>query len=390
MSTKIYQNKLVLFLFLMCTINFTNTKNYKVLFCVSKFPHVAQPFIIDQIIGLIDKGQEIAIHAFMPHNESETYQKEVDEYNLLSYTTYGATIPNLHEVDIVYVQLGNHGPKVLKQLQQCSRKPKFVLCFQGDDATRYLKDDPNIYDEVFKEADCVVPICNYLKSKLLKVGCPKKKIFTYYLGIDIEKFQFNPDRFKNDKQITLLSVGRITPKKGFQYVIESLPTLQKEYPSITYHIIGDARETEQEYKQYLIDLVKEKKLKETVVFKGWLPHEKVAEAMSQADIFLLTSTPDQYGAEEGLPTVLKEAMAIGIPVIATKHAGNSELITHGKTGFLLKEPLPKAISTTITYILHNKTKIFTLAQKARTVIENKFNIKTQIDILNNKFIELIN
>src|SRR5579872_5831732 len=103
------------------------------------------------------------------------------------------------------------------------------------------------------------------------------------------------------------------------------------YPNVEFLIVGDGPE-----RANLEKLIKSLNLQNHVILCGWKTQEEVIELLNESHIFVLPSIKSADGNEEGIPNALKEAMAMGLPVIATFHAGNNELIRDGITGYLVQ------------------------------------------------------
>src|SRR5947207_9423169 len=104
------------------------------------------------------------------------------------------------------------------------------------------------------------------------------------------------------------------------------------YPNVRYTIVGDGPE-----RNNLEQLILSLKLHNNIILSGWKTQDEVACLLDQSHIFLLPSIKAADGNEEGIPNALKEAMAMGLPVIATHHAGNAELIKDGVSGYLVPQ-----------------------------------------------------
>ena len=128
-------------------------------------------------------------------------------------------------------------------------------------------------------------------------------------------------------------------------------------------------------------LVSRKDLANRVRFEGLVDRVGVARLMSKADVFVHHSVTPDDGSMEGLPTVLMEAMATGLPVLSTIHAGIPELVTNGVDGFLVAE---RDVDEYVDRMDALATLDGRSGKRARAKIENTFNMKTQ----NEKLIDI--
>lgn len=139
-------------------------------------------------------------------------------------------------------------------------------------------------------------------------------------------------------KFVITSVGRITHLKGYQYLIQALPTVLKVLPDTELWLIGDGTDLPR-LKNIASDLGVENHI------HFWGQQENVGDWLQKSDLFVLPSLV------EAMPTVILEAMACGVPVIASKLPGLEEIITEGRTGWLIPPKSPSYISDKIITVL---------------------------------------
>jgi len=164
-------------------------------------------------------------------------------------------------------------------------------------------------------------VANSHGLKLLAEKTWNGKIDVIYNGIDTEKF--NP-RKSNHKNLVILTVARLIPRKGLDYLIKSIPNIVKKNKNIELRIIGEGSE-----KKKLVELAKELGIKKYVKFVGYVPHKKLPKHYRNSDVFIL---PSLY---EGMSNTVLEALASGLPIITTNTGGTKELID--KNGIIIKK-----------------------------------------------------
>ncbi len=131
--------------------------------------------------------------------------------------------------------------------------------------------------------------------------------------------------------------------KGVIYLVQAVRILiDKGLRNIKVLIVGDGSE-----KRYLEELVKKLGLEDYIVFVGKVPHDKIPEYMASADLFVLPSLSEGFG------NVVPEAMAMGLPIIASKVGGLPWIIKDGDNGFLVEPRNPHEIAEKITFLLFN-------------------------------------
>lgn len=242
--------------------------------------------------------------------------------------------------DIIHVQsISNALPAVIAKI--LFKKP-FVVWGRGTDV--YLADwfTKLISKIIIKNADSVIALTNDMKQKIQAVY--SRDIFVIPNGIDLEKYSRIPKNSKKVNGITILFVGRLHPVKGVQYLIEAMAIIHQEMPGVKLIIVGEGIEREK-----LEGLTKQLDLKGCIQFVGRVPQEKIPLFMQQADIFVLPSLA------EGFPNVLLEAMACGLPIVATRVGGIPEIIEDGRNGFLVNPKKPDEIADKLLFISRNKS-----------------------------------
>ena len=354
-----------------------------ILFVTGYFPHLSQSFILDQITECIERGHKVKIHAFHknPHKKMQT---DVKKYNLLKIVSYGENLPKLSEIDIIFVQFGYHGMAVVDQAKQQKYKGKIAVCFRGNDLTGYVQKDPRMYDKLFQQADLFLPVCDYFKELLIKYGCPEEKIVVHHSPIRTKAFAFKSRKINKGEKIHLVTVARLTEKKGIEYVIKALVQLRKKYRHIRYMVLGDGKE-----KHNLHRLIMDNNLQAIAHLYGWATHEEIKNVLSRSHIFILPSITGKDGDQEGIPNALKEAMAAGIPVISTFHAGIQELVTDKESGLLVEEKDVNGIVKAVELLIKNEDLYNKISRQGREKVIQDFDIKNVIDKLETIFYNLL-
>ncbi len=126
-----------------------------------------------------------------------------------------------------------------------------------------------------------------------------------------------------DQGVRFVFVGRLTRQKGLHYLVEAHRILQDRAGRFTTTIVGDGP-----LRKEIEDLAR-KVVVNNMRFTGWLTRPEVLHKLGESDVFVLPSV------DEGMPNVVLEAMASGLPVIGSRVSGMEELVTHGKSGYLV-------------------------------------------------------
>ncbi|MDO8658012.1 MAG: glycosyltransferase family 4 protein [Candidatus Levybacteria bacterium] len=164
-----------------------------------------------------------------------------------------------------------------------------------------------------------------------------KKIKTIYLGADLSSFKKYPVEKKENQ---ILSVCRLTKFKNLDVLINAIKIIMQKGFTIKVKIVGDGEE-----KRNLMDLVKELKLNEEIVFIGNVPLNNLIKLYQRSKIFISCSVNEPFG----LAAV--ESMSCGTPVIAVNSGGLSEIVKDKETGFLIQEKRPDILADKIIRII---------------------------------------
>ncbi len=177
-----------------------------------------------------------------------------------------------------------------------------------------------------------------------------------------EKYGWSPD------ELIISTLGRMVHKKGFSQLIDIIPSLTSCQEKFRV-IIGGSGPLEDELKDKVANL----NLSEIVSFPGRIPWDEVSEFLAASDIFVLPSQRDQAGNLDGLPTVLLEAMACGLPCIASDVGGVSLVIEQGENGILISPNSSSELTNGLSSLIENKDIRDRLSYEARRSVIERFN-----------------
>jgi glycosyltransferase involved in cell wall biosynthesis len=175
-------------------------------------------------------------------------------------------------------------------------------------------------------------------------------------------------------------LGRLVEKKGMDTLIFALAHISGAGVDFRLEIAGDGPQRVE-----LERLASEQGIGSEVVFRGPIPHDEVFTWLEGLDLFVLACRRDDQGDQDGIPVVLMEAMAAGIPVISTHISGIPELIEDGISGMLAKPNDPKSLSQKIKDVVTNPSMASSLAVAARSRIREEFDVDVNAERLLNLF-----
>jgi colanic acid/amylovoran biosynthesis glycosyltransferase len=285
------------------------------------------------------------------------------------------------EFDVLLAHFGPNGLRASWYRDAGLIKGPLVTVFHGYDLTVFLRNrEDSVYDPLFKTGELFLPISGFWRDRLQLLGCPPSKIKVHHVGIDCDYFSFKPRTREVDKPTILISVARLVEKKGIEIALHAFARLVDLGLNVQYRIIGDGPLLES-----LEQFVSKKGLGQYVKFLGARMSGEVVVELNRAHVFLAPSVTSQTGDMEGIPTVLMEAMAVGMPVVSTLHSGIPELVEDGISGKLVKERdvvgLVQALKELVADVEHWPT----LGANGRKKVLQEFNIKS----LNEQLVSLI-
>ena len=199
------------------------------------------------------------------------------------------------------------------------------------------------------------------------------------MGVDLKMFAFAPRRPRQDGKVRLLTVARLAEKKGVEYGIRAVANVLRKHPHVEYNIAGDGP-----LKNDLANLVDTLNINDKVRLLGWKRQEEIVELMKGADILLAPSVTSRGGDQEGIPVVLMEALAQGLPVLSTQHAGIPELVQDGESGFLVPERDVNALTERLEFLVQHQELWPEMGRAGRDYVERHHDINK----LNDQLVQL--
>ena len=223
--------------------------------------------------------------------------------------------------------------------------------------------------ELQQKAAGFIAVSKFIRQKLIERGYPPEKIMLHYIGVDTVKFAPS-DRPADERYV--LCVGRHTEKKGIDTLLRAFARIAAKHPDVTLLQVGQGELTSK-----LQAIARQLGVDRRVRFLGAQPHQKVMQLMQQAEIFALPSQVARSGECEGLPIVILEAEACGVPVVATYHSGIPEGAIDGETGFLVAERDHKSLAEKLDILLSDRALGIQMGRQGRALVEEKFDIRQQ-------------
>jgi len=405
----------------------------KIAFLVSQFPSVAETFVLNQIVGLINLGHDVQVFTngsvknVKIHDNYQKYElsKRTHYYGIprnklvrivkgvrliIKYlpSNYGVIFRslNIHRYgmvslslsllfmtirllgkgpfDIIHSQFGTLGLSAVSLNELLPTKCKLVTSIRGYDVTVFLKKNPRIYNELFREGDLFLPVCEFLRERLIQEGCEEKKIVVHYSGIDCSKFEYVQRQRVFGEPIKVLTIARLIEKKGVAFAIEAVSRLLSKGERIEYTVVGDGM-----LRQGLQQLIEDMGIERHVKLVGSKTHEEIKMFLEQSHVLIAPSLTSESGDQEGIPNAIKEAMASGLPVVSTFHSGIPELVSDGVSGLLVPERDAASLADALAYLIRHPEICKEMGQAGRRKVEQKFDTNVLSKKLEELYLELM-
>ena len=287
---------------------------------------------------------------------------------------------------LIHAQFGLGGALALPIAERAGIP--LVVTFHGGDATKdkhYGKRPvlPTIFqrrrEALAARAQVFLCVSHFIRDALIARGFPESKLEVHYLGIDIPKEVMLPPAGISS---TVAFVGRLVEKKGVDTLIDAMAIARRSDAALELLIVGDGRVKAELKKRAASSGV-------SVRFAGWLDQKEVWTTMRRSLLLAVPSRAAAGGDSEGLPTVIMEAMALGVPVVASRHAGIPEIISDHVTGLLVPEADPAALADAILALKRNADLASRLRGEAYVDVRTRFDSARQSALLEQRLIEAI-
>jgi colanic acid/amylovoran biosynthesis glycosyltransferase len=279
--------------------------------------------------------------------------------------------------DVIHCQFGTFALIAMILRDIGAIKGKLITSFRGYDISLFVQQNgKDVYNSLFAKGDFFLTNCEFFRQRAIKLGCQPEKIVVHGSGIDCRRFPFKARYPHTDGKIRIATTGRLIEKKGIEYGIRAIFQVSRIYPNIEYNIIGDG-----ELKANLQQLIQSLQITKQVKILGWKTQPEIVEILDKTDIFIAPSVTAKDGNQDAPVNTLKEAMLMGLPVIATTHGGIPELVRDGISGCLVPERDTDAIAEKLTYLIEHPEIWPAMGHAGRADVEKNYDINKLNDEL---------
>ena len=362
----------------------------RVALSVTEFPAVSQTFVLDHAVGLLRRGHAVEIHA-LKRGSATAAHAEIESLGLGNHSHYAPVLPTVRSragsavallrhfgpgliarprlalslvrsrgesrmnllqgshsfwarggtVDLVHAHSGQNGRRLLPLYAAGLLRAPLVVTFHGHDVHGHLHGRaPDYYQSLFAQAAALVVCSEFMRERLRDLGAPAAKLSLIPNGIDPASIPYQPRPAAPGRR-TLLSIGRLVPFKGLENLIAALAHPALRGTDLHLQIVGDGPLRERLQAQ-----VSELGLAGRVDFLGARNRDAVQALLASADLYVAPAVIDAEGNTETQGVALLEAMASGLPVIASAVGGIPETLGDAAAA-LVKPGDPPALAEAI-------------------------------------------
>jgi colanic acid/amylovoran biosynthesis glycosyltransferase len=278
--------------------------------------------------------------------------------------------------DLMHVYFGHTGVHLLPLILEW--KHPTVVSFHGMDIQPRPKQVG--YDEQMRELLQTIPLVlarsRSLFSALERWGCAPHKLRLNRTGIPLEDFPFVQRPMPADGAWRFVQACRLVAKKGLRTALRAFAQFRAKYALAKFVIAGEGTLREE-----LEDLATELGVRDAVEFRGFLSQADLAKLFAESHVFVHPSEMTSDKNQEGVPNAMLEAMATGLPVLATNHGGIPEAVTHERHGLLVAEGDVDALFAAMCQLTADAEMCYLWGQAASRQVRDEFEQRKAIENL---------
>ncbi len=281
---------------------------------------------------------------------------------------YTARQMQRHGITHVHAHFANHPAAAAYIVHRLADIPYSFTAHGAD-----LQVDQHMLREKVEEAAFVVSISHYNRELILGhcEDAADENVLVVRCGVDTRVFEPREARQGGDAPFTILCIGTMYEVKGHTYLVEACRLLRERGVPFQCQFVGDGP-----FRESITAQIEEAGLGGQVHLLGQKTRAEVAELLRRADVLAMPSIPTDSGRREGIPVVLMEAMASGLPVVASGISGIPELVEDGSSGLLVPPRDPAALADALQRLSEDPALRERLGEQARSRVLDEFDQRT--------------
>lgn len=407
----------------------------RVAYIMSRFPKLTETFILFEMLAVVEQGVAVEVYPLLRHKtdvmhpEAERFVEQAHFVPFVSWPVLRANLSYLRrkpraylsalrdlllgtlgsrryfagalaffpksvyfaahmeasEITHVHAHFASHPAAAAYVIHRLTGIP-FSFTAHGSDIHR----DRTMLAEKVAEASFVVPVSNFNKDVIAEAsdGQFTEKMVVIHCGVDTRHFQ-PPDAERNaselevagqSRPLVLCCIGTLHEVKGQRFLIEACRLLSETGVVLQCHFIGDGPD-----RAALMQQSVDAGLLDSITFHGQQTRAEVASLLQEADVVVAPSVPSSDGRREGIPVALMEAMATGIPVVASRLSGIPELVEEEVSGLLTPPGDAVALADALERLSLDPLLRQRLGRAAREKILEDFDLSTNARLLASRF-----
>lgn len=252
---------------------------------------------------------------------------------------------------------------------------KTIVHAQGREVARTLSSETerNKIEPVLRIAHAVLPISRYVRDQLLSLGAAPERVHLIPPAIEAKRIQGGQGdrirtRFGLGRRPVVLTLARLTERKGHDTVIRALPRVLQEIPDVAYIVAGKG-----DQQKILERLARDTGVADNVFFTGFVPEAETPDVYAAADLYVMVSRVGKDSGDiEGFGITYLEAAAVGLPVVAGRSGGTADAVEDGVTGVLVDPTDALSVGGAIIGLLRDRDRARQMGQAGRARVERDF------------------
>lgn len=289
-----------------------------------------------------------------------------------------------HQPKVLHIYYGHKAAKFLPMVEAWNGP--LVVSFHGVDATEAAY--KGLYAEalpgLFSRATLVLARSLSLADRVQELGCPPGKIRLNRTPIPLDDIPRRVRKAPEHGEWVFIQACRLIPKKGLLTALVAFSEFVRHWPRAHFVIAGEGPQ-----RAAVQAKIAELSLHQHVTLTGWVAPLELIRRFDGAHVFVHPSEVTSSGDQEGVPNAMLEAMAAGLPVVATRHGGIPEAVTHGEEGILVPERSPARLAEAFLQLAGDREMFARFSAAAAVKVENTYGLPRSIAALEDCYDEAL-